>query len=174
MSSTTDGLAQAAVDFTEALRATTSDPVDAIRLITSFLAALPAPEATAALFRRAALASIAMACADYEPASSTEAAATLDRVATLFDNEITAAADAGEFASYTALRTLRAAVVADLTARSAPLPELVTVALPAPMPSLALAYRLYGDAAREPGMVDRAGGVVHPGFMPRRFEALAT
>jgi prophage DNA circulation protein len=35
-----------------------------------------------------------------------------------------------------------------------------------------MAYRLYGDTTREPGMVSRADPI-HPGFMPPSFEALS-
>ena len=181
--STTDDMVTAALQLTEAVRATAADPRDAIRLLTTFIAtplpvlllpsAAAAQAATAAMFRRAALASIALACADYQPASSTEAFATIDSISALFDAEITAAADAGQVAGYAALRDLRYAVINDLNTRSAGLPEVVTVTNRGSLPSLAMAYRLYGDTTREPGMVARAG-VVHPGFMPTTFEALST
>ena len=182
MSSATDDLASAAQALTEAMRATAADPVDAIRILGGLLAtplpvlvdplAREAQAATAAMFRRAALASIAMACADYQPTSSTEADAAVVQVSGWLSAEATTAADAGEDAAYAALRELQTAVVADLRARSATLPELVTVALPGHLPSLAMAYRLYGDTTREPDLVARAQ-VRHPGFMPDRFEALA-
>lgn len=182
MTTQTDDLAAAVLSYTEAIRATTSDPLDAIRLLTALmLTPLPSllvaqatttQSLTAKLFRRACVTSIAMASADYQPASWTEANATIAQLAGIIDTEITAAADAGENASYAALRDLRYAVIADLRARSATLPELITVSVPGNMPSLALAYRLYGDATREPGMVRRAN-VIHPGFMPPSFEALS-
>ena len=180
--STIDDIAATALQLTEAMRATAADPVDAIRLLSAFIATpLPQPAgpdeaaaqaATSALFRRAAMTSMAMACTAYQPTSSTEATAMINRVAALLDVEVLTAADAGQTATYAALRDLRAAVVADLTARSATLPELVTVRFRGNLPSLVLAYRLYGDSTREPGMVARAS-VVHPGFMPASFEALA-
>jgi prophage DNA circulation protein len=178
----TDALAAAALNLTEAIRASTSNPLDAIRLLISLMNA-PLPNytdpfattaglLTAALFRRCCLTSMAMASADYQPASSTEANALIAQLGGLFDTEILAAADAEEDATYGALRDLRAAVIADLRARSASLPELITVALPGNLPSLAAAYRLYQDSTREPGMVNRAN-VIHPGFMPPSFEALS-
>ena len=94
------------------------------------------------------------------------------RVSSLLDREVLAAADAGQDAGFAALRGLQTAVVSDLRARSAALPELITVSLPGALPSLVLAYRLYGDTSREPGLVARAQ-VRHPGFMPDRFEALS-
>ena len=170
--------------MTEAMRTSCADPVDAVNILASMVAApLPslaqpsqqlAQQQTASLFRRAALASMALACADYQPNSSTEANAMINLVGGLLDTEQVAAADAGELDSYNALRSLRQAVIADLRARSAALPELITINLPGNLPSLAMAYRLYGDATREPGMVARVGlAVVHPGFMPPLFEALA-
>ena len=171
-------LAGAVQALTEAMRATAADPVDAIRILAAFVArpapagTTPTERAVAAAFRRAALASMALACSAYQPASSTDARAVRAQVAALLDVEMTAAADAGQADSYAALHALRGAVVADLSARSASLPDLVTVTLPGALPSLALAYRLYGDTRREPGMVARAG-VVHPGFMPPAFEALS-
>ena len=183
MSSASDTLAAAAQALTEAMRQTAADPADAIRILGAFIASpLPpvadpiariAQAATAALFRRAALASVALACADYQPASSTEADATVARVAGWLSAEATTAADAGDDAAYAALRALQTAVVADLRARSASLPELATVALPGALPSLVLAFRLYGDTFREPEMVARAA-VRHPGFMPGLFEALSS
>ena len=183
MSQASDAFVGAAQDFTEAMRATASDPADAVRILAAFVAA-PVPtfsqpdqaaaaEATAAVFRRAALGSIALACADLAPSNSTDAQAVIAQVAGLLDAEMLAAADAGQTASYAGLRDLRSAVIADLTARTAALPDLVTVRIPGALPSLALAYRLYGDATREPGMVARAN-VVHPGFMPAAFEALSS
>ncbi len=179
--SASDDFAAAAQALTEAMRATTSDPLDAIRMLTAFVnsplppvtsAALQAQAAVAAVFRRSAMASIALACADYQPASSTEANAMIRQIADLLDAETLVAADTGQDATYQALRDIRAAVVADLSARSASLPELITARVPGNLPSLVLAYRLYGDATREPGLVARAN-VSHPGFMPASFEALA-
>ena len=182
MSTTTDTMAAEAQALTEAMRSACADPADAIRTLGALLttalpvqslpSAIAAQAITAALFRRAALASMALAVADWQPASSTEADAMITQVGGLLDTEMLAAADAGNTASYVALRQLRQAVVADLRARSASLPELVTVTLPGNLPSLALAYRLYGDTNREPGTVARAG-VSHPGFMPASFEALS-
>ncbi len=182
MSAISDQIAAQAQAMTEAMRTSCADPTDAIRILAGLLAtplplllqpdAAAAQAALAAVFRRAALGSIALACADYQPASSTEAAAMIARVGNLLEAEIIAAADAGQTASYVALKRLRQGVVADLRARSANLPSLVTVSLPGNLPSLAAAYRLYGDAMREPGLVARAA-CIHPGFMPPSYEALS-
>jgi prophage DNA circulation protein len=182
VSAVSDQLAADAQALTEAMRATCADPADAITILAAMVAtALPtlivpsqvaAQQLTAATFRRAALASMALACADYQPASSTEAQAVIAQVAGLFDTDIVAAADAGQLDGYNALRNMRQAVIADLRARSAALPALVTISLPGNLPSLTMAYRLYGDTTREPGMVSRADPI-HPGFMPPSFEALS-
>jgi prophage DNA circulation protein len=95
-----------------------------------------------------------------------------NQVLALMDADILLAADAGEQDAYDALRALRAAVSQDLTTRGVTLPALVTVTTPQPEPSLALAWRLYQDTRREPGMVARAD-VIHPLFMPTEFEALS-
>jgi prophage DNA circulation protein len=183
MSAVTDEFAADVQALTEAMRATCADPANAISILAAMVATplptlivpsqIAAQQLTAATFRRAALASMALACADYQPASSTEAQLMIARVGTLFDTDIVAAADAGQLASYNALRDMRQAVIADLRARSAALPALVTISLPGNLPSLTMAYRLYGDATREPGMVARADPV-HPGFMPSSFEALSS
>jgi prophage DNA circulation protein len=183
MSAVTDEFVADVQALTEAVRATCADPADAISILAAMVAtSLPTlivpsqiatQQLTAAIFRRAALASMALACADYQPASSTEAQVVIAQVGTLFDTDIVAAADAGQLASYNALRDMRQAVIADLRARSAALPALVTITLPGNLPSLTMAYRLYGDTTREPGMVARAD-LVHPGFMPNSFEALSS
>lgn len=182
MSVNTDALAAACLALTEGIRATATDPADAIRILIAFVSApiqkqIQPDEAetqimTINLMRRSGLASAAMACADWTPATTVDAAAMIQLVGGLLDTEIIAAADAGEMDSYMALRDLRYAVIADLEARSAALPDLVTVRIPGNLPSLVMAYRLYGQTTREPGMVARAN-VTHPGYMPGAFEALS-
>jgi prophage DNA circulation protein len=187
MTAATDALAAAATAFAEAVRATATDPADAVRLLGQLAVLAPpassysdgigqamtaAQTATAALMRRAALVSVGRACADYQPTSSNDATALLATATTMLDAEILTAADAGDDAGYQALRALRAAVVLDLTTRAASLPSLRTVTLPAPKPSLAVAYRLYRDTTREPDVTARAQAV-HPGFLPTIFEALS-
>lgn len=167
----------------EGVRASAADPADAVRMLVTIVLAPPpalspypsvaaAQGAVAAMMRRCALVSLGRACASFNPASSTEAAALRAEVVTLFDGEIVAAADAGSTATFRALRALRTRVAADLLARGTALPALVTVVLPEPEPSLAVAWRLYGDVRREPGMVARAG-VRNPLFMPTSFEGLS-
>jgi prophage DNA circulation protein len=76
-----------------------------------------------------------------------------------------AAADAGQDDLFGAWRDLVAASRADLTERAARLPRVARYALPGPLPALALAQRLYGDAVRADEMVALAR-VPHPAVMP--------
>jgi len=128
--------------------------------------------AVAALCRRAALTSLARACADYTPTSSDDALGVCVLVVDLFDAEIQVAADAADDASYQALRQLRTSVVSDLVTRAAQLPSLVLVQTPVPMPALALAYRLYRDATRADDLTARSGAQ-HPAFLPVEFKVLS-
>ena len=70
-----------------------------------------------------------------------------------------------------ALRDLRAAVALDLAVRGANLAALVEITTLVPMPSLAEAWTLYQDTAREPELVASANPP-HPLFMPLQFAAL--
>jgi prophage DNA circulation protein len=85
---------------------------------------------------------------------------------------MTVAGDQGDDETYEALSTLRAAVVADLNKRGAGLSSIKTFSVSAPMPSLALAARLYRDPTRADELVAQANPV-HPAFMPTTFKALA-
>lgn len=70
-------------------------------------------------------------------------------------------------AVYVALVRLRAAMVRDITERGGDLAQVRQVALPATVPSLVAAYRLYGSSAREADLVTRNPNKIrHPGFVP--------
>jgi prophage DNA circulation protein len=173
----------------EAMRAGITDPADQVRVLLGLAgfsfadgaggsvgvgAAMAAMrDAMAAACRRAALVSLARASASYQPVSYNDAAALRLSLAAALDTEITAAGDAGEDATYTALKALRAAVVQDLTVRGASLPSVVTVSLRAPLPSLAVAQFLYCDASRS-DEIAAAAGAIHPAFCPISFQALAS
>lgn len=187
MTAATDNLSAGLFALTEAVRGACADPADAVRLLSELAGYAPAvaiaaapigaaiaaiQSATASLARRAALASLALACADYQPTSQDDALAVRADVTALLDAEIIAAADAGDGTSYAALRTLRAAVIADLTTRGAQLPRLTLVTSPVPMPSLVLSYRLYGDASRADELTARAGAPASL-FLPTEFRALS-
>ena len=181
MSTASTNLAAAIQSLTEAMRQAMASPADAIRILLGMLATPPSllppgssvmQDSITAVFRRSALASIAVAASQYQPTSLTDAQAKVAQLSAAFDTEATLAADALQQADYEALRQMRTYVINDLLTRSASLPELITVTLPGAQPSLVLAYRLYQDTTREPDLVARANPV-HPGFMPPAFEALA-
>ncbi len=136
-------------------------------------AVLTTQTGVAAMLRRTALCSLANAVAVYQPTSSNDALAQLAALVPLFDAEITIAGDLEDDATYLAFRSLRAAVVLDLTVRGASLPALMTVTSGEPQPALTLAYRLYQDASRADELIVRADPV-HPLFMPTSFEALSS
>lgn len=186
--SNTAAFASAAQSLVTALSATASDPADAIRLTADLASFTPLGNFTtspigaamssmqtscAALFRRTALAGVAQACSNYQPSSYDDATSVLENVTALFDAEIVAAGDAEDDASYTALRTLRSAVVEDLQARGGSLASLVTMSFAGSLPAVALAHRIYGDAGRADQLVQQVQPV-HPLFMPQSFQALAS
>jgi prophage DNA circulation protein len=119
------------------------------------------------------LVSLARASASYQPVSYEDAAALRLALTAALDSEITAAGDAGEDATYGALKNLRGAVVQDLTVRGASLPSVVTVVLGLPMPALAIAQRLYCDASRSDEITARSRAI-HPAFCPTSFQALTS
>lgn len=185
---TTGAFATAVQGLSEALRTSATNPADQVRILTALQNFNPAPAVLsapigaatvtaqtgiAALCRRTALASLATACAAYQPTSSNDAQALQAAVAPLFDAEVTIAADAGQDATYLAMRGMRTAVVKDLTIRGAALPALMTVTSSEPQPALALAYRLYQDATRADDLIARANPI-HPAFMPTSFLALSS
>jgi prophage DNA circulation protein len=132
-----------------------------------------AQDATGALLRRAAISAIARAAAQYAPSSYDDAAAVRATVVGCLDAEILIAGDAGDDASYGALRALRQMVVALLIEAGAGLPRLRTFNFNACMPVLTLAETLYGDASRADQLIEQASPI-HPAFMPAQFQALAS
>lgn len=170
-----------------ALLAATVDPADGVRLLSELAdftphAQTPASQqgqamasiqtATGDLCRRAAVVAVAQAATTYQPSSYDDAADLRTAVCDLLDNEITIAGDEGQDSSYNALRTLRVAVVQDLTARGANLARIVTFTFPSVQPSLTLANRIYRDASREDQLITQVDPI-HPAFMPNSFQALA-
>jgi prophage DNA circulation protein len=173
--------------LTEAARAAMTSPADQVRTMLGLavyrfagglggdglqaeIAAVR--DAVSALCRRCAVLSLARAASAYQPDSYDDAAALRAIVAAALDVEITAAGDAGEDATYLALSALRAAVVQDLTARGAALPLVESVILPAPLPALVVAFRLYRDAGRADDIAARAQAI-HPAFSPTAMRVLA-
>jgi prophage DNA circulation protein len=181
-------LGAAAQALVAAIAATAIDPADAIRLLGAMAQYNPAPvnptaasaasmqttqDATSALFRRTALCQLAVTLTTYQPSSQNDAYTVLGQAVTLFDSEITIAGDSGDDESYQALRATRQAVIADLSARGGNLATIAKFTFQAALPSLALAVRIYRDASREPGLVQKAAPR-HPAFCPLSFNALAT
>lgn len=175
----------AAQSLTETVRNVAQNPSDQIRLLSGMAAynptitpgtaaigaAIAAIQAAAVrLFRAAALISIGNATAAYQPQSYDEAIAVLQSVTALLDTEILAAADAGETATYLALRALRTAITNDLLSRAANLPRLVTITKQRALPSLKIAYDLYADATRSDELIGLANPPA-PLFMPLQFRA---
>lgn len=91
--------------------------------------------------------------------------------AAIFDDALSRLGRAGLTlaADLSALRGLMAERVAAQISSIAPV---ITVSVPASLPSLWVAWRLYADPRRAAEVADRAG-VGHPSFMPLRFEAVA-
>lgn len=185
--STASGFGATAQALMASVAAAAPDPYDAIRALgraASYstddynsgtpvgLARAAIQQASDDLFQRAAACAMARASAAYQPTSAEDAAAIRDLVLATLDTIILAVADEGDDGTYDALRAVRAAVVQDLNARGANLPTVVTVALPAALPALTLAQRLYQDATRADQLVMQADPV-HPAFMPVSFQALS-
>ncbi|MBC9208877.1 hypothetical protein IBL26_18670 [Roseomonas aerophila] len=168
-----------------AVAATADDPADRIRLLAALARYRPdettgegtigdamatMQHAVAALCRRAALVEMARAVAASTPPSYDEAVALRDLVCGLLDAEIL---DAGgrDDAAVMALRALKTAVAADLTARAADLAALRDVVTGAPLPALVHVYRLYRDLGRGDELAAYAG-TDDPIFLPPTFRAL--
>ncbi|KHJ62341.1 DNA circularization protein [Burkholderia glumae] len=178
----------AAVDaFVSAVAASANDPADAVRLVSGLVQYSPddvvvpgqvgasmavVQVATAALLRRYALAQLAVTLTTYQPSSQPDAAAVLSNALALFDSEIDIAGDAGDDNTFVALRALRRAVYADLTARGANLATNAAFSFNATLPSLVLAQRIYNDVSREPQLLQQINPI-HPAFCSTTFQALA-
>jgi len=185
--STAIDFATAAQTLLSSLTAATSDPADAIRLLSQLTGYKPVNGTSASpigqamgsmqgatndLFRRAVVTEMAQAATTYQPASADDAVRIRDVVCAALDAEITLAGDQHQDATFNALRMLRAAVVQDLTVRATGLPNIVTVTTPGTMPALALAQQLYRDPSRADELVTQAN-CPHPAFMPTSFKALS-
>jgi prophage DNA circulation protein len=174
--------------LTEQVRQAFADPADQIRILISLatfeppiptytdplgLEIVAAAEAAAALCQRAALISLALATSVYLPQSQQEAFSLRSTVCDMLDDAATAAADAGDNNTYSAFRAMRTAVANDLATRAALLPALIAYTFAAPLPSLAVAWLLYGDISRANEIANRAEAP-HPGFLPLSFVALSS
>lgn len=180
-------LGTAVQGLVSALAAAAVDPADAVRMLSTMAQYQPAAVTTpgqigaamltmqvsmSALFRRYALAQLAVTLTTYQPSSQDDAETVLASSTALFDSEITIAGDAGDDESYLALRTLRQSMISDLTARAADLSTISAFTFQATLPSLVLAQRIYRDPAQEPTLVQQVSPR-HPAFFPTSFSALA-
>lgn len=173
-------VSDAAVALVRSLANACADPADAIRLLEDLIefstdwpaASTPIGSPFVTMVRRAAVAALAIAASQYQPASADDAATKIAEIGGIIDDQATAAADAGDDASYQALRSVRSAVVQDLRARGSSLPQIKTFRPGAALPALALAQRYYRDSGRADQLLVQAQPV-HPLFMPPTFTALA-
>ncbi|WP_063899709.1 DNA circularization protein [Burkholderia stagnalis] len=186
--SDTASFAGAASSVASAVAASASDPADAMRMLSAMAEFSPNDPTTSsvigdamatmqtacgALLRRTAIAELATVSTTYQPSSSDDAVAVRDQIASLIDAETTTAGDAGDDASYDALRTLRQSVVSDFAARGAKLASTQAYTFGSGLPSLVLANRLYRDPSRADELVSQADPI-HPAFMPTSFSALSS
>ncbi|MDE3022265.1 MAG: hypothetical protein KGI54_10430 [Pseudomonadota bacterium] len=185
--STSGDFANAAQGLAAALLAATVNPADGVRLLSELANFTPdAPTTSSAigqamatmqdasgdLFRRAAVVALARASATYQPSSQDDAVNIRTLVCGLLDQEIETAGDQGEDATFSALRSLRQAVVQDLNTRGANLPSIKQFSFNGALPALVVATRIYRDASRADELLSQANPP-HPAFMPRSFKALS-
>ena len=180
VTTTHQDVAVAAQALVAALVGACANPADAIRLLADLLAFSyaggepdPVARAVGDLFRRSAVAAMGQAAAAFQPSSYDQAVEIRTAIVALVDGEIDHAGDTGEDETFNALRTLRTELVRDLNDRGADLAPTRDFALPGPLPSLALATRLYRDPARADELVTETVPI-HPLFMPAAFRALAS
>ena len=177
------GIAAAAQATIQALQAANPEPMTAINALLELQSDTVTQEQTTAslvaantsavnLYRRCAVTAAAASTANIKLASSDDAANVQSLICTALDVEIQTAGDAGEDASYLALRALRVGVVLDLRARAATLASTQLVSTPQPVPLLVTAQRLYQDASRYDELLQEALPV-HPAFPPTQFRALS-
>ena len=178
---TADSLATIPADIIaliDALAAACADPSDAIRLMLEIIAfaapgyATPMAVPVSTMIVRAAAAALATAVASYQPQSSDDAAEKISFIAPVLDGLATAAADAGDDESYDALSACRVAIVNELRAKGATLPQIRTFAFGQTLPALALAQAIYGDPTRADQLLTQVNPP-NPLFMPTSFQALA-
>jgi prophage DNA circulation protein len=180
-------LGAAATTLVQAVVATAADPADSVRLLSSLaqyqpdeatttstvgVAMAAVQTASGALYRRTALAELAVASSTYQPASSNDAITLRNTISSLLADEITVAGDAGDDNTYLALLDLRAAVINDLNTRGAQLAAMTTYSFKTTMSSLVVAQQMYRDPSREADLI-RQAQPIHPAFMPTSFTALS-
>ncbi|NID15378.1 DNA circularization N-terminal domain-containing protein [Luteibacter yeojuensis] len=185
--STVSQVPPAVEGLTSSLAGVTKNPGDALRIFGGLggyqadpvtdpgqtgAAMAIAQSATAALLRRAALGEMARAAIAYVPSSYDDASAVRSSVADALEAEIEVAGDAGDDASFLALRELRQGVIDALAASGQNLAALQDFRFGSGQPALSLAQRLYQDPSRADELIAEANPI-HPAFMPARLRVLA-
>lgn len=176
-----DGMIEAAQALVGAVRLANPDPHQAVQSLLALQAATATqPRATrdlsevnrltVNLYRRDTVIAIARCTETYALASIDDAQALRKTVIDALGAEIDTAGNAGEDASFDALRALQAAVVLDLTVRGQSMAAMQTVHTPQSVPLIVLAQRLYQDVARYDGLLQQAKPI-HPAFPPTSFRA---
>jgi prophage DNA circulation protein len=105
-------------------------------------------------------------------ASRPDAVAARDELNALLDNELAAAVGEESVSLIVAIGDLRGTATAYLSALAISLKPMIIVTTARSLPSIVLAWRLYGDPTRAAGLV-ASNDVKHPSFMPLRFAAVA-
>ncbi|MEX3817916.1 DNA circularization protein [Paraburkholderia sp. BR14262] len=175
------GVASAAQSLVTAVRTANADPHQAVQSLLALRAGSSAQAGTTsalttantvtvALCRRSAVIALAQCTENYALTSFDDAQTLRTMVCDALDTEIVTAADAGEDATYNALRALKVAVVQDLTTRGASLAAMQTVTTLQPVPLIVLSQRLYQDIAHYDALVQQADPI-HPAFSPTSFRA---
>jgi prophage DNA circulation protein len=119
--------------------------------------------------RRTAAVEMARVSTGVDLVSSADASALRDELDEVLDAEIVIAGDNGDDAVFAEIRALRAKVVQDLDARGARLPALQTFRVPATLPALVIASRLYDNPLRDAEIVAR-NGIRSPGFIRSQLD----
>jgi len=117
-------------------------------------------EALAAHLRLSSLAEACRSASLADLATASEVVETRDTLLDAMDEELNATQDDQV---HFALADLRTAVVRDMAEKAAAAPQSVEYNPPAPMPTLAIAHALYGDADRA-AEIETRNAIRHPGF----------
>jgi prophage DNA circulation protein len=171
-------LATDIVAMIDALLDCCADPADAIRILLNLIGTTLSGTSTTAtsavdmMIWQAAAAALTNAVSAYQPTSTDDAAARIAQIGPILDALSVSAADLDAQDVYTALRDSRAAIVASLRTAAATTADLTAFAFGQPLPALALAQQIYGDASRADQLVSQVDPI-NPLFFPLSFEALS-
>lgn len=122
-------------------------------------------DAQVTFVRRQALIGLAIAASRMTFPSYDDAVAVRNRLSEKLDDELDVIGSTDEDAVFNALADLKAAMILDITTRSANLARIRNIFPAEPMPALVLAYAIYGDLRRADEIRAR-NRVRNPNFMP--------